>query len=844
MLHAITHYQLDNGLQVILIPDSTSNLVSVRTYVKAGSISEEQLLGAGASHYLEHLVAGGTTEKRSEDEYKSIISNLGGAFNAYTTLDHTSYFLNTTTDYTQTAITTLYEWMFYNAFQDSEFERERLVIQKEIEKNEANLARKFYQLSQNNLYKRHPIKFPVIGYLENFNAIKKEELVAYYKKYYVPSNMVLLVGGDIDIPQVKELIANTFGTQVKKAAPQFEFYNEPRPFSQRVVEVEAPTQVTMMSIKFPTIDLFSPDLYPLDLLDYILGNGDDSVLYKRLVEEKKLAYSVNASSYTPSFTKGYFEIYVECDYSNKEAVIEEIKQSLKSVAQGKIKEKDIEKSRNQKLSEDIFGIQNIDDKVSKYGSSMISADDPYMMDNYIKNFETVTKKDIQAVTNAYFDWSKAAISIMAPEGTLASENKTEQAAKEQSAIVHKLSNGIKVVFYKDTSLPRVYSKVFLAGGLRAETAKNNGLGYLMTDLWGTETTHYSKERIQDLVNTKGASLSASLGNNTFYLSLESLEKDFADLLPIQLDAVIHPVFSDVELDISKHSLMKKIDQREDDWRNITNYLFKKKFFDSHPYSLSRLGEKESVTGLTTKDIAAYYNRFIDPNQIVVSVYGDFDDVATLKTLENALSKLKAGQNTFDLHSKEARQNHAASHEERVPIKQEVSVVIVGYDGITIEDHDLQEKIDLVDTVLSGTNYPGGRLHNILRDKGYVYMVHAVSFTGLEKGYFKIVALTSPDKAEEVKRIILEQVEDIKTNPISDIEFKEAIAQMKYYNSEKNSTTETLSMVSATDVLYGFDANEYQKAAKKIDQLTIKDVQETAQAYLVNPQIYIFQPEEK
>ena len=214
-----THITLENGLDVVLVQDDFSPVISARTYVRAGSIDEGSLLGGGASHYLEHLVAGGTTSKNTEDTYKNKISLLGGAYNAYTTLDHTAYFINTTPEYTEDAVQILYEWMFYNTLDKSEFERERSVIQKEIEKNNAHLMRKFYYQAQRNFFKTHPIRFPVIGYLDRFNKITRDELEDYYKTYYVPSNMSLVIAGNLDKEALLKQIEETFGSQPMRPKP-------------------------------------------------------------------------------------------------------------------------------------------------------------------------------------------------------------------------------------------------------------------------------------------------------------------------------------------------------------------------------------------------------------------------------------------------------------------------------------------------------------------------------------------------------------------------------------------------------------------------------------------------
>lgn len=303
-----------NGLHVFVVEDPSSSLVSVRSYVKAGSITEGSLLGAGISHYLEHIVAGGSTKIRSEDDYKDLISKMGGAYNAYTTTDHTSYFINTTPTYLTDAISTIYEWMSGCQFKKSEFDRERDVIIREIERGQANNNRQFYQLSQENFYKYHPLRYPVIGYLDNFKQVKRQDLVDYYSKFYVPSNMIVVIGGPITAAGIRAQLDDSFGKLPAVAPPEFVTSYEPQPSVSRYSEKESDLNVTMLSIRFSTVDLGSPDLYPLDLMDVILSTGEGSILHKTLVEDEKLAYSVSASSFTPVETNGYFDISLDIDW--------------------------------------------------------------------------------------------------------------------------------------------------------------------------------------------------------------------------------------------------------------------------------------------------------------------------------------------------------------------------------------------------------------------------------------------------------------------------------------------------------------------------------------------------
>lgn len=834
-----THITLENGLDVVLVQDDFSPVISARTYVRAGSIDEGSLLGGGASHYLEHLVAGGTTSKNTEDTYKNKISLLGGAYNAYTTLDHTAYFINTTPEYTEDAVQILYEWMFYNTLDKSEFERERSVIQKEIEKNNAHLMRKFYYQAQRNFFKTHPIRFPVIGYLDRFNKITRDELEDYYKTYYVPSNMSLVIAGNLDKEALLKQIEETFGSQPMRPKPIRAFSGEPKPFGQRVSKETGDTNVTYYSIRFATVDLYSPHLYALDLLDYILGNGEDSTLYKTLVEKKKLAYSVNVSSYTPDFTTGYFDITAELDEENIEEYKKELLSLLYDVQSGKISNKDIEKAKKQKVAERILEISSAEDKASEVGQSLLYGHSTTFFDDYTKNFKHVTKSDLIDAAKQFFNTEKAVITQLSPKESISSGKKkesSESANREPELIT--LKSGIKVLYLEDTSLPKVLVQTMVYGGIRRETAKNNGLGHLMMDQFGRGSQKYSKEKVLSLIEGNGADISAGVGNNTYYFSLHTLSEDIKTTLPIYLDAWLKPKFSETELKESKRLTLKNIAQRQDDWHRYGSYISKKSFYKDHPYGLAILGENDTIKAISINDIQESHRYLLNPSQTVITVIGNVDKKWIVKELESATKDLSGSENAFS--ETLTREAHEKKTEVIEAIPQDVSGLFINFDGEALKETDLGLKLDLVDSILSGMRYPGGRLHNLLREKGYVYMVHASNQAGVEKGKFSIVALTSKDKVEEVKKLVFEQIESIKTQPVTDKEFEEAIAQMKFYYKDRAAAYESLATILATDELYGKGYNFGSTINDKIDALTKEDVKEIATKYLVNPQISIFQ----
>ncbi|RAP34078.1 hypothetical protein DID75_00445 [Candidatus Marinamargulisbacteria bacterium SCGC AG-410-N11] len=835
----VSKLSLNNGLNVFILEDPTASTVSVKAYVKTGSIDEGDFLGYGMSHYLEHIVSGGSTEFHPESYYQDLIATLGGATNAYTTTDHTCYYINTTPEHIESTLKTMNEWLFHCTFNESEYTRERNVIIKEIEKNLANVDREFYQLCQRNFYQFFPLKFPVIGYLENFKSVTKEAIESYYKEKYVPSNMILVIGGPLSKSQVKPIIDQTFALHPYQADTNPVVYLEPKPFTTRHMEKSGNLNVTYFNMRFSTIDLFSADLYPLDLIDFIISNGNDSIFEKHFVEDKKLAYSVSSSSFTPPYTRGYFSISFETDYDNIPLIKKEVFKLLNKFKSGDIEDSRIVRAKKQKISDDILSITDIDSKVSRVGLGYLYGQSIDFYDTYAKNFKQVTKKDLIRVSQQYFDESKLITTVLKPK-TKDNENIS---SVTNNIVIKKpekieLSNGVRVLLYPDKSIPKTLAQVMVLGGIRGETDDINGVGSIIAETMDKQSALYTNEAISKIIDDHGANMGGTVGNNTYYYALQCLSEDFMNLFPIFSDTFLNPVFNDKDIEEAKRKTLKWIDQRSDDWYSHSVYHFKKTFFKQHPYGLSKLGEKDTIKNLTRESIMDYFKSLKNPQNMVISIFGDFNQDQVLSKIESTFGTLKSSKN--ELPSLPIQTDiHASANSYELPIKQDVAVLLLGFDTTKLNQVEDNLKIDILDAVLSGMNYPGGRLHTQLRGEGLVYVVHAMNRTGIDQGYFFIYALTSADKVERVKSIILDHIQSVKYESITDKEFSLAKSQVKFYYKDRISSLENLAIITAADELYGRGFDHYLSITKDIDSISKDDIRKTAQQYFKNPQEFTF-----
>ena len=289
---AVQHEVLDNGLTVLIEENHTNPVVAVQVLVRTGSIYEQEYLGSGISHFFEHIIHGGSTSTRTEAESRALLESIGNNTNAYTTTDHTGYYINTTTEHWPTALDLLADWMLNSKIEPDEFEREKGVVQREIEQGLDNPRRVLFQTNTVTRYKVHPARYPVIGYKELVQQVSRDDLVIYYHRMYAPNNMIVVVVGDVQTDNAMINIRKAFGHGQRRHNPAITLPSEPPQVGKRTVDKEMAIAQARMMVSFRTVHLTHADLYPLDVLSHILSNGDSSRLVKRIKDEQQLVYNI------------------------------------------------------------------------------------------------------------------------------------------------------------------------------------------------------------------------------------------------------------------------------------------------------------------------------------------------------------------------------------------------------------------------------------------------------------------------------------------------------------------------------------------------------------------------
>lgn len=310
---------LPNRMIIIARRLPAAPVVCAQVWTRSGALYEQEHNGKGLSHFLEHLLAGGSTSTRTEDESNVLLGSIGAQTNASTSLDHVHYHINTSAASAGAAIDLLSDWMMNNLVTETEFRRERDVIQREFEMGAAEPARIFWKLTQIARFNRHPARHPVIGYLDEFLSVTRDELYGYYRRMYVPANLIFSVAGDIDPEAVVERISRLWADQPSGEPPVVKFPRElPPPGSS--ITGHADIDRPRLRMIWPGTRLGAEGDFALDLLSHILGDGEMSRLVQEIRNERRLATSIDAYNYSPCWAEGFFGVDMILNIPQPEAV--------------------------------------------------------------------------------------------------------------------------------------------------------------------------------------------------------------------------------------------------------------------------------------------------------------------------------------------------------------------------------------------------------------------------------------------------------------------------------------------------------------------------------------------
>lgn len=837
--------RLENGLTVIAHENHNADLVTVRMYVRTGSIYEQEFLGTGISHLFEHLLMGGTTKNRTEAQIEHELDTLGGISNAYTWKDITAYYITTQGKNMSQALDLLGDFVTNPAFPENEFEREWGVVQRELEQYKTDPDRQLHYMTFENLYLEHPARFPVIGHQQALQHLTRQDVIDYYNRMYVPDNTVVVMVGHFDAEDALQVAQDKFRDFKRRPVVNITLPDEPTQTTPRTRLKYMNVPACMGSIAWPTVRLTSDDLYALDVLAYILGHGQQSRLFQRLVLEEQSALSVSCASFTPDWEPGIFEVRLRARPDTYEQAQQSIAEEIDKIRTHPVSNEELHRVKRQKIADHEMSHQQIDDIAEDLAWSYMGTGNAYFSRSYVDNIQKVTAEDVQQVARTYLVDQRICTTAVLPEAMKPQrEEETSQTAAANVEMIT-LDNGLRVVLGPRDTGNIVSVHMFFLGGLLSEDASTAGTSNAMAEMLLRGTTSRTADDISEFFESRGASISASAGRNTFYLRSDMLRDDLPEALNVIADVALHPVFPEHEWSKILPMLLYSIERWDDNWSSELSAYFHQRFYQESPYRFRPSGRHDVVSNLTVEDLQQHYNKYAHAGNAVLTIFGNFDYAQTLATVKHAFADMPAGQAQGPLHL-EDEPAHCGTQVYVKHSKHEGTAGLrIGYGGLRLTNTHDRYSMLLLDAVTSGYYYPGGWLHNALRGLGgqdLVYVVHGFSFAQLGPGYFGIYAGCQPEKVNDVYRIIMENMDKARRGEITQAEMDLAKEMIIASELIEEQTAASQGFRAGLDELYGLGYDWQNKHVEMIRNVTRDDVVDAANKFLHDPVVAITTPE--
>jgi zinc protease len=826
--------ELDNGLQVLVPEDNGAPVVSIQYWVATGSIHEGKWIGAGLSHLLEHLLFKGTPT-RGNSAMAQEMQDLGGHLNAYTSFDRTVYHVDLPAEHWRQALAILTDAIQHSLIPAEEFEPEKEVIRREFAMGDDNPDSVLNRLAFRTAFTAHPYRFPVIGHLDLFNRLTRDDVVAYYRERYAPQNLTLVVCGAVDGAAVADEAARLWKDEPRRFLPDLPLPDEPPQLSPRSVHRPFPTDITRLALLHPIPGLFHPDVPALQILAVLLGGGRSSVLHQRLVEEEGLAEEVDAFTYAPGKV-GLFGVDARCQPANQARLTARLREELALAANQAPTMEALERAKRLCATHQVQQLKSMAGKAAVIGGGWFAARDPYFNQTLFRRLEAVTADQVSDVARRYLLPATETEVALIPEtaAVAAPAPAAESEAAFPAPVPVAALAPLRALYLRNERLPLFTFRAALPGGLLTEPAGKAGLCRLASQLMLKGTRTRSAEAVAREIEQLGGSLSSDSGNNSASLHLELLSRDWEQGLDLFLDVLTEPAFDAKELETEKRKHLAAIALEQDHPMALARDLVKGVLYPGHPYATGALGTAATVASITREEVAAYLQNVLRQKQLVLAAAGPVAPEAWADLVRARCAPFLAETAPLLVPPVPVVNLRGGVHVEKTTAKEQAVLQIV-FPTVPLAHPD-QLPLTVLAEALSDL---GTRLFVRIREQlGLAYFVSATQFLGTAAGYFCLYAGTDPKKRRQVEAAMLEEIGKLAHGGLTGPEF--ARAQAKLLSEEKIDSQNPAGVVAgaALDELLGVGYAHAAERRRRLAALTLEELNAVVARHLATEEFVV------
>ena len=831
----LTSKKLKNGLEVIVIENHAVPLVTIEVAVRSGSFVESPEYN-GLSHLYEHMFFKGNRAIPNQEAYLKRLRELGASWNGSTQTERVNYFFTIPSQNLREGAVFMRDALFYPLFQQKELERERVVVLGEFDRNEAN---PFFHLSREvdrKLWYQYFSRKNVIGDREMLVTTTREKMQTLKDRYYVPNNSALLFAGDVNPEEAYTLAEELFAEWKPTDDPHKLYPEPPHPAlkASSTIAVIQPVNTATLQVAWqgPSMAEDTPSTFAADVLSFIIGQPT-SRFYRNLIDSGLFD---NASiSYFSQVHTGPINAFGQTSPDRLDkahaALLNEISHFTDP---DYFTDEELKFAKDQLEVSEIYNRERPTDFISTVSFWWASGGLDYYR-NYLDNLRKVSRADIQNYVRRYIagkpsvtgvlisDANRGKVKLLEKAEVIRPEKGTSATAMKADAGAAPTEEldveGMHVILRRNPSSETVSAKAFLQGGLGFAGRERAGLELLLLEIAEKQSKNYPKEKMARELTRLGAQINSGAAADYSTFTLTSLRRSFGESFRIFLDALLHPLINASELALARERRLTALKGEEDSPDAWIERLSLETAYGEHPYAANPLGTEALVKAATVKQLTDLHASTVNRSRLLLVVVGNVTREELESLLKPVVKDLPAG-------------NYRATDVAPIPNADRAATKLVARDLPTVYVSGLfpapNIKSEDYAAALVGINILSDRLFEEVRTKRNLSYA---AYSSLRRRAANIaqVYVSTPDPNAAV-RVIHDEIEKLRTTPVSDTELKDQIRQMKTQTlMNLQSSNDIATTLGEWELLAG-DWSAFDAALRKIDEVTPEQVRRAMEKY--------------
>jgi zinc protease len=862
-IEGITEYRLDNGVRVLLFPDTSKETVTVNMTVFVGS-RHEGYGEAGMAHLLEHMLFKGTPTH--PDIPKALKDRGAGAsMNGTTWMDRTNYYetLPATGDNLEFAIRMEADRLVNSNIRGEDLESEMTVVRNEFESGENSPIRVLMQRMQAAAYEWHNYGRTTIGNRSDIERVPVVKLRKFYRKYYRPDNVMVVVAGNFEPQQALELIKQYFGSLTLPNEPIDDTYTtEPAQDGERTVVVRRVGEIQYAGVAYHVPSSSHPDYAAIKALVYVMGDEPSGRLYQQLVKTEIASNVFTLAS--PFAEPGLFQAFAEVPVSNS---IEEARAQLIEVMENSLIEEPVTEKEVERAVQQILKARELEasesDKLAISLSDWAAQGDWRLYFLYRDHLEKLTPTQVQAAAEKYFVRNNRTVGlfiptekadrISVPEAPNLAElldgyqgrqalSAGEQIDPSPLAIEHrtlrgKLATGIEYALLpKKTRGETVDLNLTLRFGTGDSLKDKIGAVELLGVLMSRGTTKLNYTELQDELTRLRAELSINSTIGLVEISLKTKREFLPEVIALLGDILRRPRFDADELEVIRRQVVTSLESSTTEPQALAPRSVQKRlapYPEDHVLFVRSIEQEiEMYKNVTVEQIRSLHENFLSSQVGELAAVGDFD----AEQLQSLLTAELADWNTSQPIERVPRDPHpdVPGGTDLINTPDKANAFLYSSQQYALDDSQPEFASLVLGNFILGGGSLSSRLGNRVRQQeGLSYGIRSGITPRARDGRvdFTLYAITNPENKDRLVAAIRDELDKIRSAGITEQELNEAKTAYLQAAKVRRASDGSLANELLSTIFNGRTMQHYAEHIDQIEAATVDSVNQAVRKYI-------------